>query len=154
MATRLAKAVDFDAIVVAAVAFERLDMGRHLSHVLEVDQVVPQVGQAALGIECRSGDTATIAALSAIEHAPSRRQVDVERAFLAELGGDCSLPAGAHATMTADGSMVLRAVLADAAGGRTVHDAAVVARDATASDAAGVGAALASRMRAELESGP
>ena len=35
--------------------------------------------------------------LAAIEHEPSRRAVDAERAFLAELGGDCDLPAGALA---------------------------------------------------------
>jgi hydroxymethylbilane synthase len=37
-----------------------------------------------------------------IEHAPSRRRVDAERAFLAELGGDCDLPAGAHAVFVDD----------------------------------------------------
>jgi hydroxymethylbilane synthase len=103
MATRLAKAADFDAIVVAAVAFERLGLGEHLAEVLPVDVLVPQVAQGALAVECRAGDDATIAALAAIEHGPSRRAVDAERAFLAELGGDCDLPAGAHAVGAGDG---------------------------------------------------
>src|SRR5690349_24812306 len=60
--------------------------------------MVPQVGQGALAVECRAGDETTRRALQAIEHAPSRRRVDAERAFLVELGGDCDLPAGAHAT--------------------------------------------------------
>ena len=36
---------------------------------------------------------------AAIEHGPSRRAVDAERGFLAELGGDCDLPAGAYAVV-------------------------------------------------------
>src|ERR671919_274460 len=36
------------------------------------------------------------------EHTPSRRAVDAERGFLAELGGDCSVPAAAHATLAGD----------------------------------------------------
>ena len=47
-----------------------------------------------------------------IEHAPSRRTLDAERAFLTELGGDCSLPAGAHAEVVAGGGAApMRAIL-------------------------------------------
>ena len=62
-----------------------------------------QVAQGALAIECRADDTETIAVLRAIQHADTRRVVDTERAFLHELGGDCDLPAGAHATLGDDG---------------------------------------------------
>ena len=41
---------------------------------------------------------ATRAALAAIDHAPTRHEVEVERAFLAELGSGCSLPVGGHAS--------------------------------------------------------
>lgn len=40
-----------------------------------------------------------------------------ERAFLATLGGDCTLPAGAHAHIEGD-TLVMRAVLADGLDGR------------------------------------
>ena len=112
MATRLAKAADFDAIVVAAVAFERLGLADHLAEVLDVDVLVPQVGQGALAVECRADDEVALEALAAIEHGPSRRAVDAERAFLAELGGDCDLPAGAHATVGPDGDLTLEGLLA------------------------------------------
>jgi hydroxymethylbilane synthase len=71
--------------------------------VLPVDVLVPQVAPGAHAVECRADDVAALAALAAIEHAPSRRVVDAERAFLAELGGDCDLPAGAHAVPDGDG---------------------------------------------------
>jgi hydroxymethylbilane synthase len=108
MATRLEKAAGFDAIVVAAVALERLGLGDRITEVLDVDQVVPQVGQGALAVECRADDDEAAQALAAIDHGPSRRAVLAERAFLAELGGDCDLPAGAHAVAGPGGEGHLR----------------------------------------------
>jgi hydroxymethylbilane synthase len=124
MGTRLAKAADFDAIVVAAVAFERLGWGDRLTDVLGVDVLVPQVGQGALAVECRAGDDELRGRLATIEHEPSRRAVDAERAFLAELGGDCDLPAGAHATIAASGALDLDAILASPDGALVLCHAA------------------------------
>jgi hydroxymethylbilane synthase len=153
MATRLAKADEFDAIVVAAVAFERLGLGEHLSDVLEVDGFVPQVAQGALAVECRADDVGTRRLLEAVEHPASRRRVTAERAFLAELGGDCTLPAGAHARLVEDGRLELLGVLADRVGGHLLRGSATL----DAADVAGPGAIealgrdLATQLRAELE---
>ena len=98
IATRLAKAEGYDAVVMAAVALERLGLSDRVAEVLSPSVMVPQVAQGALAIECRADDDRTRDALQAIEHRDSRRAVDAERAFLAELGGDCDLPAGAYAT--------------------------------------------------------
>ena len=43
----------------------------------------------------------TRSVLTAIDHPATRRAVEVERAFLAELGSGCSLPVGAHVTTAA-----------------------------------------------------
>lgn len=118
MATRLGKVPEGGAIVVAAVALERLGLADRIDEVLAADLLVPQVGQAALAVETRAGDTATTDLLAAVEHGPSRVRVDAERSFLAELGGDCDLPAGAHATLDGD-RLHLRALLAADDG--TVH---------------------------------
>lgn len=112
MQTRLDKASRFDAIVVAAVALERLGLAEHIAEVLPPSVVLPQVAQGALAVECRDGDAEVLAALAAIEDPPSRRAVDAERSFLAELGGDCDLPAGCWAVAAADGSVRLEALLA------------------------------------------
>jgi len=125
MATRLAKAIDFDAIVVAAVALDRLGWADRIAEILTVEQLVPQVGQGALAVECRADDQALRSVLDAIEDGPSRRRVDAERAFLEELGGDCDLPAGAHATIAAESDELgLDAVLAEA-DGSVVHRASM-----------------------------
>lgn len=131
MASRLAKAADHDAIVVAATALDRLGLAEHIAERLPVELMLPQVAQAALAIECRAGDGDLRTRLAAIEHGPSRRCVDAERAFLAQLGGDCSLPAAAHATLV-DGALSIEGRLA-AVDGTTVlrhvgTDGAEVAR--------------------------
>lgn len=103
MQTRLDKAGRYDAIVVAAVALERLGLGERIAERLDPDVVLPQVAQGALAVECRADDEDIRGLLAAVEHRPSRQAVDAERAFLGELGGDCSLPAAAHATLVGAG---------------------------------------------------
>jgi hydroxymethylbilane synthase len=75
---------------------------------LEPRTMLPQVAQGALAVECRDDDDVTRDALGAIDDALVRRVVEAERAFLAELGGGCTLPVGAHARWAGDGSQDLR----------------------------------------------
>jgi len=56
MATRLAKAADHDAVVVAATALDRLGLADRIAERLAPEVVLPQVGQGALAVECREGD--------------------------------------------------------------------------------------------------
>jgi hydroxymethylbilane synthase len=141
MQTRLDKAAEHDAIVVAATAFDRLGLAAHLTERLDVDTVLPQVAQAALAVECRDGDRELRERLSTIEHWPTRRCVDAERAFLAELGGDCSLPAGAFAVSDGD-DLLLRAFLASS-DGQTMARVTVSGKDAA------IGTEAARAVRAE-----
>jgi len=136
MATRLGKVPEGGAIVVAAVALERLGLADRIDEVLAADLLIPQVGQAALAVEARADDTATTDLLAAVEHAPSRSRVDAERVFLAELGGDCDLPAGAHAVLVDGGAMALRALLAGDDGTVHVRDAVAPAQPDAAEAAA------------------
>ena len=132
--TRLAKASQFAAIVVAHAALQRLERTDVVAEVLEPTVMLPQVAQGALAIESRP-ETAEL--LAAVEHAPTRRCVDAERSWLATLGGGCDLPAGAFCTVNDDGTLRLRAVLA-------TYDGRIVLRDENDGD----GAALAERMLA------
>lgn len=143
MATRLEKAARYDAIVVAAVALERLGLAERISDVLPASLVVPQVAQGALVVECRTDDEQLRSRLALIEDAPSRRAVDAERAFLAELGGDCSLPAGAHAVPLDDGVLRVQGVLGEqvADGSMRMHHTTEIGDDPTT-----VGNALARRL--------
>ncbi len=120
--TRLAKAAGFDAIVVAAAALDRLGLSPAVVDVLDPSVMLPQAGQGALAVECRAGDAAVLEALSAIEHRASRLAVDAERAFLAELDGDCTVPAGAYAVVGADGRIDLTGLVASPDGRRVARE--------------------------------
>jgi hydroxymethylbilane synthase len=122
IATRLARVdqADVDAVVMAAAALDRLGLSERIAERLDPDVMLPQVGQGALAVECRAGDTDTQCVLDRIEHTPSRRAVDAERGFLAELGGDCSVPAAAHATLAGD-RLWVRALVASADGGTVLR---------------------------------
>jgi hydroxymethylbilane synthase len=113
--TRLERAGEFDAVVVAAAALDRLGAADRATERLDPSTLLPQVGQGALAVECRADDTETIAALIALNDPGAHAQVRAERAFLARLGGGCSLPCGALARPNpdgGDGSVVLDALLA------------------------------------------
>lgn len=106
--TRLSKIPDGGAIVMAIAAMEILGITDRIAEVLPLDVAVPMVGQGSVAVECRVDDAVTTAVLAGIDHAPSRRAVEAERAFLAELGAGCSLPVAAH--LSKDG--VFRAFMA------------------------------------------
>jgi hydroxymethylbilane synthase len=124
--TRLSKVgAGVDAVVVAAAALRRLERPElDGAEILEPGVLLPQVAQGALAIECRADDERVLQALQAIEHGPSRRAVDAERAFLAELGGGCDLPVGAYAETGEDGEegeLVVHGLIAS-------HDGRIVLR--------------------------
>ena len=50
--TRVERADEFDAVVIAFAALERLELTDHVAEVLEVDVMLPMVGQGALAVEC------------------------------------------------------------------------------------------------------
>ena len=152
MATRLSKIPEGGAIVAAAVALERLGLGDRIAERFDVDQLVPQVGQGALAIECRADDADTQALLAVIEHGPTRRKIDAERAFLVELGGDCDLPAGAHARFVEDADDGQISLMGFLATDSTV-DARVAHHAAVGDDPVALGLAVARHVRAQLDAG-
>ena len=112
--TRLRKREElgYDAVVVAFAALERLGLALEASEVLEPARLLPQVGQGALAVECRSDDQRTREQLRAIDNEVAHRELTAERAFLAELGGGCDLPCGALASARSTDTMILDALLA------------------------------------------
>ena len=113
METRIAVAEqeDVDAVVVAMAALQRLELTNSVAEILSVEEMVPQVGQGAIAVECRDDDPTIHEQLLGISDEPTRRCVEAERAYLAQLGGGCELPVGAHAYLE-EGIIQLDAVLA------------------------------------------
>jgi hydroxymethylbilane synthase len=119
--TRVERAGDFDAVVVAVAALVRLGLDGRIAEVLETELMLPMVGQGALAVECRADDASTVECLAAIDDLGAHRAVAAERAFLAELGGGCTMPCGAYATETADGGLRVEALLAATDGSRLLR---------------------------------
>jgi hydroxymethylbilane synthase len=97
MATRLSRAAEEGAGVVAVAALERLGLVDHVAEVLDTEDVLPQVAQGALAVECRADDAELLRLLEAVDDPVAHAAVTAERSFLASLGGGCTLPVAALA---------------------------------------------------------
>jgi hydroxymethylbilane synthase len=94
--TRLSKIPHRGAIVMALAALDILELTERIDQTLGLEAFVPAVGQGCVAVECRIDDHETRASISAVDHGDTRRRVEIERAFLGELGSGCSLPVGGH----------------------------------------------------------
>lgn len=142
--TRLERVPEGGAIVMAVAALEILGFTDRIDEVLDLDTAVPMVGQGSVAVEAREGDTATIEALAAVDHAPSRWAIEAERAFLAELGAGCSLPVAAHVTAAG----VMRAFMATGDGSESVQISGDIGHS---DDHVAIGMAVAIECRSRLD---
>lgn len=98
--TRIRKALDadgrYDAIVLAYAGLERLGFTDKITEILDVDVMLPAPGQGAIAVQSRD-DAALLSALAKIHDRETALAVAAERAFLAGLGGGCSVPVAALA---------------------------------------------------------
>lgn len=98
--TRLEKIPAGGAIVMAVAALQVLGLTEQIAEILDPNVVVPMIGQGCVAVECRADDHSTHALLKHIDHAQTRRAVEIERTFLAELGAGCNMPVGAYVDET------------------------------------------------------
>jgi hydroxymethylbilane synthase len=111
--TRLAKLEQgvVDALILAAAGLARLGVAPSNATPLPLEEMVPAPGQGALAVQVRAEDAVTLDVVRQIEHARSRLAFDAERALVARLGGDCSLPLGAYAEEREGGVRLLAVVV-------------------------------------------
>jgi len=117
--TRLQKARSHDAIVLARAGLDRLGYS-FSGGMLECDagsfhaaplDILPAIGQGAIGIETRLDDAATRDLLSSIDHLPTHTCIRVERELLRLLDGDCRLPVAALVTLDDCGTLHAAAIV-------------------------------------------
>lgn len=120
--TRMAKveSSEYDAIVLALAGLERLMLAEKAAHIFSVDEMIPAVGQGALGIEVRADDAETADLVRAIDHEATRIAVMAERALLEHLGAGCRMPIGAFATLFG-ADIHIRAMMGVAGGVRALE---------------------------------
>ena len=86
----------YDAIVLAAAGLERLKMSDCITETFAISRMTSAAGQGALAVQCRAEPAAT-AFFAPLTDEETWLAVSAERAFLAVLGGGCSLPVAAYA---------------------------------------------------------
>ena len=147
--TRLRKLDDggYDAIVLAAAGLKRLGLAARIRHAFEPQQMLPAAGQGALGIEIRSERAEVAQALAPLSHQSTWLAVAAERAVSRALGGSCSMPLAAHATLSGE-YLQLEAAWGDPEGRGALLRARGAAVVADLGQAATLGEDVASRLRA------
>jgi hydroxymethylbilane synthase len=86
------------------------------SCVIEKEEMLPAVAQGAIGIQCRSSDTDIIEMLRGLNDPDTEDCVKCERAFLAELDGNCRTPIAGQATVSRSGILRFQGMIAKADG--------------------------------------
>jgi hydroxymethylbilane synthase len=109
--TRLTKATteQYDAIILAAAGLSRMGWIDRATELLAADRFTPAPGQGALVVETRESPDPAFALVRAIDEPRIRQALEIERAFLRGIGGGCTTPLGAHATIeTMHGQAIAR----------------------------------------------
>jgi len=141
--TRLRKLQEgrYEAVVLAAAGLHRLGWEDRITLYLDPSRFIPAVGQGAVGIEVRKGDSHVAERIRAIHHEVTACAVRAERSFLRELEGGCQVPIGGHARM--ENGMILLSGLVASLDGLEVHS---MTAEAPVEDAEPLGRRVARRL--------
>ena len=115
---------DYDAIVLASAGLNRLGFDYRVTAYLSTSEMLPAVGQGALGIEARVDDHRANLLLEVMNHQPTRYAAEAERAVLRSLGGGCAVPIAAFGHIKKNRisqKLVVDALVADVEGRRLIR---------------------------------
>ena len=103
--TRLKKfeASNWDGMILARAGLERLKLKKYISSIIPIEQILPAVGQGALGIEVATKNKFAKEIALGIHDTNTNFIITAERAFLKTLGGGCQVPIGAYAELRSNG---------------------------------------------------
>ncbi|KXF82496.1 hydroxymethylbilane synthase [Enterovibrio coralii] len=119
--TRLGKldAGEYDAIILASAGLNRLNLHDRIRNEIEPEEILPAVGQGAVGIECRLDDDRVRALLAPLADANTTHRVLCERAMNNRLMGGCQVPIGSYAEIHGD-QIHLRALVGEPDGSKII----------------------------------
>ena len=148
--TRLRKAESgaIGATLLAMAGLKRLGLAHRARAPLSLETFLPAVGQGAIALTARSGDSKTLDALGAIADAPTFAELAAERAFLAELEGSCRTPIAGLGRVAA-GRLRFRGEVLRTDGSERFD----IEAEGSAAEAAELGAAAGRTLKARLPNG-
>jgi porphobilinogen deaminase len=123
--TRLRKMEEekLDGIVLAAAGLHRLGLQDKITAYLETEEMIPAPAQGALALEIREGEERLREMLEAFYDKETAAEIEAERGFLREIGGDCHIPVGAVCKKDGNGVYELRAMFGTETGSRQAYAA-------------------------------
>ena len=86
---------EWDAIILARAGVERLNLKKHISSFIPKEDILPAVGQGALGIEIHKDNKVVEEILKSLHHDETYKAIIAERSLLRALEGGCQVPIGA-----------------------------------------------------------
>ena len=124
--TRLKKVEEgkYDAILLASAGLNRLGWSNRITEEISHEIIIPAMGQGALGIETRLGDSKTYNFISSLNHEQTNYEVSAERALVGKLDGGCQVPIGAYAK-SEDNLITLKGLVASL-DGKIIHKSEIV----------------------------
>jgi len=111
----------YDSLILAAAGMKRLGKERRIGAFLDVADVLPAIGQGALGIETRSDDAQVERLVSPLNHGPTQLCVNAERALSRKLYGGCHLPLAGYAQISGE-TLFMSALVGRPDGSRILKD--------------------------------
>ena len=137
-----------DATLLALAGLRRLGLEHCVTALLETRDMLPAIGQGAIGIEIRQDDATTQQLLEPIHHKDTAICVTAERAFLAALDGSCHTPIAGLAVIK-EGGLVFRGEILKPDGSQW-HE---TTREGSLSEAAAMGADAGAELKARAGPG-
>ena len=119
---------EMQAIILATAGLKRLGLSDKISHILPSEQIMPAIGQGALGLELRMNDDRIFKCLHFLNHEPTEVTVSAERAFLKELEGGCQVPIAACGRLNGN-NLILQGMVAELDGSKIIRDEIIGERE-------------------------
>lgn len=110
----------YGAIILAYAGIKRLGLKLRMTKI-SFDEMLPQAGQGALGIEIRKNDSDIRNLIKILDDIDSRLNIEAERSLLAALGGGCQVPIGVYAKIEG-GNINIEAGVFSLDGKRAIKD--------------------------------
>ena len=134
---------EFEAVILAAAGLNRLGLESRVTHLFPMDELLPAIGQGALCLETREGDSALLDLLRFLHHEETALTVRAERELLKTLGGGCQVPIAGNARLLGE-EIALDGMVAELDGTRIIRDRMSGGKE----DPERIGRALAERLLA------
>jgi hydroxymethylbilane synthase len=131
----------YDGILVAEAAIKRLNLDHIHHHRFSIDEVLPAIGQGAIGVQVRKNDEHLLPVLEKINDDKTLKCVTAERAFLNKLDSGCQFPIAAYAKKKWN-EIIMQGLVLSMDGRTKIHDTIT----GPATDAKQLGETLAQKL--------